>query len=101
MDLENSVMIIMLTCPCNITQLLYSEIGVYRSIHYFLILALKYKLLVLVRMALLMQLSILTPRGGGVRELNNMEKSLTNSPNVGKNFVSKIPWMGHQICYII
>ena len=58
-----------------------------------------------------MHLSILTPEGGGggggggwrdsQGELDNLEKSLTNSPPIGKNFVSKIPWMGHQICYII
>ena len=49
-----------------------------------------------------MHLSILTPRErGGGGELDNFEKSLTNSPPIGKNFVSKIPWMGHQICYII
>ena len=45
-------------------------------------------------------LSILTPEGGD-GELDNFEKSLTNSPPIGKNLVSKIPWMGHQICYII
>ena len=54
-----------------------------------------------------MHLSILTPRGGGGGggggwrdtqwELDNFEKSLTNSPPIGKNFVSKIPWMGHNL----
>ena len=43
----------------------------------------------------------INPKSGGGRELDNFEKSLTNSPTIGKNFVSKIPWMGHQICYII
>ena len=41
------------------------------------------------------------PQRGGGGELDNFEKSLTNSPPIGKNFVSKIPQMGHQICYII
>ena len=39
--------------------------------------------------------------GGGGGELDNFEKSLTYSPPIGKNFVSKIPWMGCEICYII
>ena len=45
-----SAIFIMLTCPCNVDPLtshVYIEkYGVYRDIHFFLILALKYKLLV-------------------------------------------------------
>ena len=34
-------------------------------------------------------------RGGGIPrgELDNFEKLLTNSPPIGKTFVSKIPWI--------
>ena len=47
--------IIMLTSPCNIDPLnptfIYSKIGVYRGMHYFIIFALKHRLWVLVRTA--------------------------------------------------
>ena len=52
----------------------------------------------------LMHLSIFFPRGEGrdsQGELDNFEKSVSNSAPICKNLMSKPPWVGHQICYII
>ena len=34
-------------------------------------------------------------------ELDDVEKSVSYFPPIGKNLVSKITWVGHQIFYII
>ena len=41
--------LIMITCSYNVDPFIDSKIGVYRGIHYFLIFALKHRLLILVR----------------------------------------------------
>ena len=51
-----------------------------------------------------MHLSIFPPEGerrDTLWELDDFEKSMSNSSPIDKNLVSKIPWVGHQICYII